>query len=179
NELQGAGVPFFIKYMITIPRIEEIIKEYVADSEIFLVDIHISPGNSIVIRIDSPEGVTIGACAQLSRHVESFFDREEEDFSLEVASAGLGQPFCVSQQYHKIVGKQIEIVLKDGRKIVESLIEVNADGVVVSQSAPKISNKMLKALPPEERERIKLEQSKNISVAWDEIKSATEHINFQ
>ncbi len=165
--------------MITAKQIEEVVNQNIADSEIFIVEIHVSPGNNILVRIDHPQGITIDTCVHLSRQIESNFDRDKEDFSLEVTSAGIGQPFLVRKQYEKVVGKKIELVLKNGRKCIETLHKVEDNGIVISQSPAKYSKKALKALPAEEQELLKTEQCTSITLTWDEIKSATEHINFQ
>jgi ribosome maturation factor RimP len=165
--------------MITTKQIEEIVSQYIADSGIFIVEVNVSPGNNINVRIDHPQGITIDTCAHISRQIESNLNRDVEDFSLEVASAGIGQPFLVRKQYEKVVGKKIELVLKNGRKCIETLQKVEDDGITVSQSPTKFSKKALKTLPAEEQELIRTEQNTNIKLTWEEIKSATEHINFQ
>ena len=55
-------------------------------------------------------------CIALSRHIEGNLDREKEDFSLIVSSAGLSQPFKVYRQYEKNKGKQVNVFLKEGKK---------------------------------------------------------------
>jgi ribosome maturation factor RimP len=165
--------------MITAQQIEGIVSQAITGTGIFIVEVRVSQGNSITVRIDHPGGITIDTCVDISRQIESSLDREKEDFSLEVASAGIGQPFVVRQQYDKVLGKQIELVLKNGRKCIETLQKVEDDGIVISQSPTKYSKTALKMLPADEQERMKTEQNTNIKLTWEEIKSATEHINFQ
>lgn len=57
----------------------------------------------------------------VSRHIESNFDREEEDFSLTVASSGLGEPLSVNRQYLKNVGKKVKVKLLEG-EVLEGLM---------------------------------------------------------
>ena len=59
----------------------------------FLVEVTVSPDDKIVVEIDHAEGVWIEDCVELSRYIESKLNREEEDYELEVGSAGIGQPF--------------------------------------------------------------------------------------
>ncbi len=81
----------------------------------FLVDVKISANNDIRIEADKIEGkITIDDCAKLSRFIESHLDRETEDFSLEVSSPGMLEPFKVEQQYLKNKGNEVEVVLTDG-----------------------------------------------------------------
>lgn len=78
----------------------------------FLVDVSVSKENLIVVEIDHAEGVWVDDCAELSRFIESKLDREQDDFELEVGSAGLGQPFKVLQQYMIHLGQEVEVMAK-------------------------------------------------------------------
>ena len=83
----------------------------------FIVDISVSKDNDIVIIIESEEGVVeLDHCVGISRYFETKFDRETEDYSLTVSSAGLDQPFKVLKQYQKAVGTKVEVSLKGGKK---------------------------------------------------------------
>jgi ribosome maturation factor RimP len=84
----------------------------------FIVDISVGLGNAISVVIDSDHGLSIDKCIEMSRHIEHQFDREVEDFSLEVSSPGLTQPFKVLRQYLKNLGKEVEIVTSKGDKLV-------------------------------------------------------------
>ena len=92
------------------------VEEKLSDT-MFIVDVSVGPGNAISVIIDSDEGLSIDKCIDMSRHIEHQFDRETEDFSLEVSSPGLTQPFKVLRQYLKNLGKEIEIVTAKGDKI--------------------------------------------------------------
>ena len=93
-----------------------IVNEWLEDKDYFLVDVSVSPDDKIVVEIDHAEGVWIDDCVELSRFIESKLDREEEDYELEVGSAGIGQPFKVLQQYVNHIGKEVEVLAKDGKK---------------------------------------------------------------
>ena len=80
------------------------------------MDVEVSPDDRIVVEIDHADGVWIEDCVQLSRFIEDHLSREEEDYELEVGSAGLGQPFKVPQQYMIFVGKEVEVLDADGKK---------------------------------------------------------------
>ncbi len=90
-------------------------------SDLFVVGVKVSPANEIELLIDSDTSVGIDSCVALSRAIEASLDREKEDFSLTVASAGIGQPLKVYRQYKKLIGKPVEVVLKNGTKIVAEL----------------------------------------------------------
>ena len=71
---------------------------------------------------------SIEDCAALSRYIESKISREEEDYELEVGSAGLGQPFRVKRQYEIHVGHDVETQTLDGHKYKGILASVDDDG---------------------------------------------------
>ena len=121
--------------MIDKNLVKSLVEEWLQGKEYFLVDITVSPDDKIVVEIDHAEGVWIEDCVELSRFIESKLNREEEDFELEVGSAGIGQPFKVLQQYINHVGKEVETLMSDGRKItgVLKLADENHFVVIVTK----------------------------------------------
>ena len=103
--------------MIDKNVVTRIVDEWLEGKDYFLVDVTVSPDDKIVVEIDHAEGVWIDDCVELSRYIESKLDREEEDYELEVGSAGIGQPFKVLQQYLIHIGKEVEILTKEGKKL--------------------------------------------------------------
>lgn len=75
-----------------------------------------SADNCVSVEIDHADGVWIEDCVLLSRHIEANLDRDVEDYELEVGSAGIGQPFKVLRQYINHIGKEVEVLAKDGKK---------------------------------------------------------------
>lgn len=118
--------------MIDKNLVSNIVEEWLRGKDYFLVDITVSPDDKIVVEIDHAEGVWIEDCVELSRFIESKLNREEEDFELEVGSAGIGQPFKVLQQYKNHVGKEVETLIKDGRKITGILKMADDNHFVVT-----------------------------------------------
>ena len=128
-------VPHFIliiTYMIDKNIVKEIIGEWLKDKEYFLVDVEVSPDDKIVVEIDHADGVWIEDCVELSKFIESRLDREEEDYELEVGSAGLGQPFKVPQQYINFIGRDVEVLDADGKKTRGVLKSVEGEDFVVT-----------------------------------------------
>ena len=83
--------------MIETKKIIEAAERHLEGSDMFVVECTSTPGNEIELTIDSDTSVGIDACAELSRAVEAQFDRDEEDFSLTVMSAGIGSGlYCCS-----------------------------------------------------------------------------------
>ena len=120
--------------MIDKNVVKKLVDEWLEDKEYFLVDIQISPDDKIVVEIDHADGVWIEDCAELSRFVQEHLDREQEDYELEVGSAGVGQPFKVAQQYVNNIGKEVEVLDNTGKKIKGILKSVDGNNFVVSVS---------------------------------------------
>ena len=102
--------------MILKEDIWTLIGDYLQQNSLFPVDITISKENDIEVTIDSFGRVDIANCVAISKIIEQGFDRESEDYSLTVTSAGLDQAFKVFEQYKKFLNKDVEVVLKNGRK---------------------------------------------------------------
>ena len=118
-------------YMIDKNVVKTLVDEWLQDKEYFLVGIEISQDNKIVVEIDHVDGVWIEDCVELSRYIEDHLNRDEEDFELEVGSAGLGQPFKVPQQYINFVGKEVEVLDADGKKVKGILKAVDGNDFTV------------------------------------------------
>lgn len=114
--------------MIDKTIIKEAVEAAIAETEIFLVDIRVSGQNDIVVEIDSPDPLDLETVAEVSRKIEAALDRDAEDFSLEVGSAGLTAPFKVRGQWLKNVGNEIEVLTRDGKKFSGQLVDVTDDG---------------------------------------------------
>ena len=118
--------------MIDKNIVRNLVEEWLEDKEYFLVDVMVDANNKVVVEIDHAEGVWIEDCVELSRFIESRMDRDAEDYELEVGSAGIGQPFKVVQQYINHVGKEVEVLTKEGKKLVGVLKDANDSQFVVS-----------------------------------------------
>ena len=117
--------------MIDKNVVKKLVDEWLQDQEYFLVDIEISPDNRIVVEIDHADGVWIEDCVALSRYIEERLSRDDEDYELEVGSAGLGQPFKVPQQYINFIGKEVEVLDADGIKVKGILKAVDGNDFTV------------------------------------------------
>ena len=128
--------------MISKDTVRSIVEEWLDGKEYFLVDIETSPDDRIVVEIDHADGVWIEDCVALSRYIEDHLSRDEEDYELEVGSAGLGQPFKVPQQYHCFVGKDVEVLDADGKKYKGVLKSVDGgDFTVTVEEKQKVEGK--------------------------------------
>ena len=111
--------------MIDKQQLTQTVEQAIEGTSIFIVDIKINPGNAIVVEIDSPESIDIDTCAKITRQIEATFDRDVEDYELEVGSAGLTAPFKVKGQYLKNIGNEVEVLTSDGRKLQGVLTTVS------------------------------------------------------
>ena len=102
----------------------------------FIVDVSVSKDNDITLTIESEEGtIELDDCVSLSRYFETKFDREVEDYSLTVSSAGLDHPFKVFRQFLKAVGTKVEVSLKGGRKMVALLEAADEESITLKYTA--------------------------------------------
>ena len=137
--IQGADSPLILctitnKYMKISEIIDAISSEIVARG-LYLVDVTISKDNDVEVTIESEEGkVELEDCVAISRYFETQFDREVEDYSLTVTSAGLDQPFKVFKQFEKAVGKKVEVQLKGGKKMVAVLEAADQESITLKYS---------------------------------------------
>ena len=142
--------------MIEKKKIEELIREFVEGTTLFVVSVKINSANRIVVLADKKEGITIEECAALHRHIEKGLDRDIEDFELQVSSPGLDLPFAVIEQYHKNEGKKVEVIENDGVKHIGKLKNITKGGF---------------ELETEVRVKGKPAQLKDVSFNFDQIKS--------
>lgn len=154
--------------MISDLHIRNLSEKAIEGTDCFLVDVHVTPMNRIIVLIDREGGVGIKQCVEVSRFIEKSLDRDAEDFELEVSSAGLDQPFKVLRQYQKNIGREVDVKLTDGKKIKGNLISANENGITIQQII---------------RERIegrkaKQNVEKNFSFTFPEIKETKVVIKF-
>ncbi|HJC92613.1 MAG TPA: ribosome assembly cofactor RimP [Candidatus Phocaeicola excrementigallinarum] len=117
--------------MVDKDLVTRIVSEWLEDKEYFLVDLTVSPDDKIVVEIDHADGVWIDDCVSLSQYIESRLNRDEEDYELEVGSAGIGQPFKVLKQYLIHIGSEVEVMDKSGKKWIGTLSAANEDDFTI------------------------------------------------
>lgn len=139
------------------------------DDKMFVVEITVSERNAINVFVDSFDGLTIDQCIAISRHVEHSFDRDEEDFELQVSSPGLTESFRVTQQYIKYIGRQVEVKDLEGEKLEGVILEADNDKFVLETSA-------LEKLEGKKKKQLVVKQH---HLKYDEIKSAKAVISFK
>lgn len=113
-------------------KVTEILKEYFKKrNDLFLIDFELSLGNKVNITIDGDNGVTVDDCVQLSRSLENNLDRDSEDFSLEVSSAGANTPLVHRRQYVKNIGRILNLVTCDNEKYEAVLKDASDQNILL------------------------------------------------
>ena len=128
--------------MIERNTVKTVVEEWLSGNDYFLVDVTFTPDDRIVVEIDHADGVWIEDCAELSRFMQERLGDELGDYELEVGSAGIGQPFKVEQQYLNHIGKDVEVLDAEGKKVQGVLKQVvGRDFVVTVKEKQKLEGK--------------------------------------
>ncbi len=117
--------------MIDKEALAKCVEAALQGTDAFLVDVQVTPDNNVTVEIDSQTGVDIDTCAEVTRKVEEEFDRDVEDYELEVGSAGLTSPFKVKAQYDKNLGNRVEVLTRSGSKLKGELIEAGPESFTI------------------------------------------------
>ncbi len=136
--------------------------------DLFLMDMSIDGANEIKVIIDGDEGVTVKDCIFVSRAVEHNLDRDEIDFSLEVASCGASAPLSFPRQFKRNVGRQLEVIDREKKKETGELVKADDEGVTIQW----------KAREPKPIGKGKVTVDKEWSIIYDDIKQAKVVITF-
>lgn len=102
---------------------------------LFLIDFTITPDYKINIVLDGDNGVTLKDCVAVSRAIDHNLDREEQDFSVEVASAGASAPLVLPRQYTKNIGRKLEVKTIEGRNFEGELTAATEDTITLEWKA--------------------------------------------
>lgn len=155
--------------MIVKDTVYKLVEEALADSESYIVDVIVRPGNQIIVELDNDEGMDLDECIRVNRFIEEHLDREVEDYELEVGSAGVTSPFKILRQYQKNIGNEVEVLSKDGRKFTGMLKDANEDTFTVT-----ITKKV--KLEGDKRKR---DVEEDIVLPYDAVKYCKYQIRFK
>ena len=127
--------PLFIKNMTFKEKVSTVLADCLLEKpSIFLIELVITDAFKVIVNIDGDEGVALQDCIDVSRYMDAHLDREEQDYSLEVASVGVGSPLKLVRQYKKNVGRTL--IVKTGTETIEAeLVEATDDFVILSWEA--------------------------------------------
>lgn len=155
--------------MIQESKVIELINSWIEGSDLFLVDVSTGKSNDIRVLVDSMEGVKVSECAELSRWLTVELELIDENFSLEVSSPGLGAPLVLKQQYMKNIGREVEVVFKDGKKKKGKLTGVSEDGIEM-----EVTEKMVAGGSQKKKKNVLVSKT----FALEDIKSTKVVIEF-
>lgn len=133
--MRGQFVSSFHIKMEFKERVKQLLEQGLQEHpSLFLIDFSISSDYKITVVIDGDEGVTLQDCIDVSRSIEHNLDREEQDFSLEVASAGATSPLKMPRQYKKNIGRKLEVTTET-EKIEGTLVGATEDSIQLEWKA--------------------------------------------
>ena len=155
--------------MIDCQKIRAIAESQLADTDIYIVSCKATPSNEVELLLDSDTSVQLETCAAVNRAVNEAMAAKEEDFSLTVASAGIGEELKCERQYRKLVGRPVEVLLQDGTKILALLDAADAEGITLSyEEKQAVEGKKRKQAVKVVRRH-----------AFDEVKYTKEYLDFK
>lgn len=152
--------------MIDKQLVRDLINERLEGTDAFLVSLTISSANAIKIIIDADSGVNIERCMSVSRNVEHNLDREQEDFSLEVTSFGIGEPLQQKRQYQKNIGRPVKVLLNDAQTIIKGELH-------------SVDDNQIKVLQTLTKKEIKEGKTPEILISFSDIKETKVEISFK
>ena len=155
--------------MIDKNVVENLVNTWLEGKDYFLTDLTISTDDRIVVEIDHKDGVWIEDCVALSRFIEDGLNRDEEDFELEVGSAGIGQPFKVHKQYEIHQGDTVEVLTAEGKKLIGTLTGVQPESFTVT-----VTEKV-----KEEGKKRPVMKERDVVLNFADVKWTKYYINFK
>ncbi len=162
-------MPLFIKNMTFKNKVQELLDVALAERpELFLVDLSINEANKISINLDGDQGVNLQDCIDISRTIENNLDREEQDFSLEVASAGVSSPLKFVRQYKKNIGRTLRVKTSSSEDLEAKLVAADEEKISLEWQARE----------PKKIGKGKETVQKKVDILYENIKEAIVIVSF-
>ena len=158
---------YYMSQSLALHQLESLIRQTFEEGrcgEYYMVDLEVSPSNRIVVYIDGDEGVSLEACTQISRVLESVLDQEPVlggVYVLEVSSPGVTRPLKFPRQYLKHVGRTLRVELTDGTKVEGKLMNTGHESI------------SLEIKPNDKKGKIELRE-----IPYEQIKEAYVTVQF-
>ena len=146
--------------MIDKFKVLDIVKDVLEGSDKYLVNMKITPDNRIFVDLDGDNGINIDDCIEVSRAIENSLNRDEEDFELNVSSAGADSPLKMPRQYRRHVGRELSVEPFEGAKVEGVLTEAGDSQFTIKTKGSK------------------KEPSKELTFAYEDVKTARVLIRF-
>jgi ribosome maturation factor RimP len=149
-------------------KVTTLIADYLIEKpSLFLIDLTITDAFKIIVNLDGDSGVALQDCIDVSRAIESNLDREEQDYSIEVASVGVGSPLKMVRQYKKNIGRTL-IVKTSTQNIEAELVDANDEFVNLSWQSRE----------PKKVGKGKETVQKTLQIRYTDIKEAIVTVTF-
>ena len=150
-------------------KVEDLLNAFLSERpDLFLISLKISPNNDIVVTLDGDNGVSLQDCLDASRAIENNLDREEQDFSLQVMSAGLSEPLTLIRQFQKNLDRDLKVILNDDSEVTGTLVKVKENEITL----------LLRYRKPKEIGKGKVDVEEERKVSYADIKKALVEIKF-
>lgn len=149
-------------------KVEDLLHQSLVEHpDLFLIDLVITDSCKIIVTLDGDNGVQLQDCVNISRLIENNLDREEQDFSLEVASAGISSPLKLVRQYKKNIGRMLKVKTKE--QVIEAYLLDASDNDITLEWSSREPKKIGKG-----KETV----LHNVKVPYEEIVEAFVTITF-
>ena len=133
--MREALLPSFYTTMTFKDKVTTVLNNGLAEKpSLFLIDLTITDSYKIIVTLDGDNGVVLQDCIDISRVMDNNLDREEQDYSLEVASAGVSSPLKMVRQYKKNIGRTL-IVKLESETIEAKLTDANDTFITLAWQA--------------------------------------------
>ncbi len=153
--------------MITKENIQSFLQDSFKQSDYFLVDVQVSANLDVHVFFDAPKGISITDCKKVNRMILETFDRDQQDYALNVSSPGLDQPFKVFDQYKKCLNKTIKIKTTDNLTLKGDLTTLDDKAVTLRfEEVKKVGKK-------------KIKEEKEVAIPFASIVEAKSVISFK
>ena len=149
-------------------KVTELLQKALEENpSLFLISLTVTNQNQITVVIDGDKGVSVEDCMTISRAIEHNLDREEEDFSLEVTSAGATSPLRMPRQYNKNIGRKLKVKTSSG-ELEGTLVETSTNSITLEW----------KAREPKPVGKGKITVQKKQEIAFSDIQEAKVKLKF-
>ena len=146
-------------------KVFEILHSAIVDrTDIFIIDFNITKPNFIKLILDSDNGLSIGDCQKISKEIINGLNDCDQNFSLEVSSAGIGSPIVNKRQYKKNIGRFLEVKISSGELYKGQLKSYNNDFIEINSKVTEPKKKGRGSLTIEKLKLIKLDEISNAKV---------------
>lgn len=146
---------------------------FAENPECFLVEVKLIPGNNLKVFVDADHGITLEKLIPYNRRLYKLIEESgifpNDDFSLEVSSPGLDEPLKLYRQYIKNIGRQVEVIQKDGIKFEGKLIKADQHEIILEEVKGRVLNG---------RQSGKTKELVQHNIAFEQIKSTKIQIVF-